>query len=116
MKKSIQTQIENIFKKHFKEFCLLSYSYVFCKDTAQDIVQDVFVQILSSDDAFKIVNLKGYIWKSVKYSSLKHLKNSVKFVDINEDFYLSSIPERRNYKYKFGTQTYGVNRQITETL
>ncbi|HUH46525.1 MAG TPA: sigma-70 family RNA polymerase sigma factor, partial [Arenibacter sp.] len=72
-------------KEHYREFCLLSYSYLSCMDRAQDIVQDVFLAILNRKDASEILNLKGYIWNSVKNASLKSLERIKKMEPILKD-------------------------------
>lgn len=84
MKGNYQNTIELVFKEHYREFCLLSYSYVGCMDQAQDIVQDVFLKILMKDKVFIIENLKAYIWKSVKNSSLKHIARTKKLIPLEE--------------------------------
>jgi len=93
MKENLQKNIGIVFKKHFREFCLLSYSYVSCPDLAQDIVQNIFVKILTNEEAAEISNLKGYIWKSVKYSSLKQIKRSRKLTPIHENTPVFTLPE-----------------------
>ncbi|WP_339706671.1 sigma-70 family RNA polymerase sigma factor [uncultured Kriegella sp.] len=84
MTKNLQQNIELVFKKHYREFCLLSYSYVSSIAFAEDIVQDVFVKIMANEDSHQITNLKGYIWKSVKYSSLQQVRLSRKFIPIDD--------------------------------
>ena len=79
-----QKNIERIFKDHYQEFCLLSCSYVSCMDQAQDIVQEVFVRLLIKDEVSPILNLKGYIWKSVKNNSLKQLGKSRRLDSIDK--------------------------------
>ncbi len=93
MKENLQKNIEIVFKKYFREFCLLSYSYVSCPDLAQDIVQDIFVKILMNEEAAEITNLKGYIWKSVKYASLKQITRSKKLIPIHENTPVFTLPE-----------------------
>lgn len=84
MKGNYQNKIELVFKEHYREFCLLSYSYVGCMDQAQDIVQDVFLKILMKGKVFNIVNLKAYVWKSIKNSSLKHMARTKKLLPLEE--------------------------------
>ncbi|PXX23720.1 RNA polymerase sigma factor [Arenibacter sp. ARW7G5Y1] len=84
-RKSRQSEIERIFKEHYREFCLLSYCYVSCMDQAQDIVQDVFLAILTRKDTSEMLNFKGYIWISVKNASIKSLERSIKMKPILKD-------------------------------
>lgn len=80
-----QTEIEIVFRENYREFCLLSYSYITCMDQAQDIVQEVFLKILTRKDASEILNLKAYIWNSIKNTSLKNLEHSKKMEPIRSD-------------------------------
>ena len=93
MEENLQKNIEIVFRKHYREFCLLSYSYVSCADLAQDIVQDIFVKILVDKKVSEISNLNGYIWQSVKYASIKNVKRSKKFTPIHENTLVFTLPE-----------------------
>lgn len=82
---NLQSDIELVFKEYYREFCLLSYSYVGCMDQAQDIVQDVFVKLLVKDKSSHILNVRPYVWKSVKNSSLKHIARVKKIETIESN-------------------------------
>lgn len=90
--KAFHNRLESVYKKHYREFCLLSISYVSSPSLAKDIVQDVFVEILMNDEkSANISNLKGYIWKSVKYASLRKIKDTKKLVPINGNTLVQEI-------------------------
>src|SRR5680860_803612 len=93
MEENLQKNITIVFKKHYREFCLLAYSYVSCSDLAQEIVQDIFVRILMNGEATEISNLKGYIWKSVKYESLKHVRCSKRLVPLKKNIPVLTLDE-----------------------
>src|SRR5690606_9585883 len=97
MKGNYQNKIELLFQEHYREFCLLSYSYLGSMDQAEDIVQDVFVKLLMKGEISNILNLKAYIWKSVKNSSLKHVVRSKKLESIEQNgLILSEEDETRD--------------------
>lgn len=73
-----------MFSKHYDEWCLLSYSYLENTKKAEDVVQDVCVNILLRKKTTKIENLQAYIATSVKNKSLKELKRVRKFEPIND--------------------------------
>lgn len=79
-----QLKIEHLFKKHYRVYCLLSYSYVSQWDVAEDIVQDVFVKILTKPKTTRILNLNAYIYKAIKNSSLKHIGRNMKLESIDQ--------------------------------
>jgi len=60
-------------------------------DQAQDIVQEVFLKILTRKDTSEILNLKAYVWNSIKNTSLKSLERSKKTEPIINDS-LISVP------------------------
>ena len=84
MKNNVYTTLEEIFSKHYDEWCLLSYSYLENTKKAEDVVQDVCVNILLRKKAAKIENLQAYIATSVKNKSLKELKRVRKFETISD--------------------------------
>lgn len=51
---SQRSEIEKMFLKHYKDWCLLSYRYMENMPEAEDIVQDVFVNIQNN----MIINYK----------------------------------------------------------
>lgn len=96
MQERVRKDIEIVFKAHYREFCLLSYSYVSCPSAAQDIVQDIFVGLLTKNKEVEISNLKGYIYKAVKYASLKQVKHSRKRAPLNENTLVLAFPEEES--------------------
>ncbi|RXG15958.1 RNA polymerase sigma-70 factor (ECF subfamily) [Leeuwenhoekiella aestuarii] len=72
------TFIKSIFQEEYKALCIYAYGYLLDKDDAQDIVQDVFVRLLDSDNLDHINNLKAYIKTSIYHSCLKELRNKSK--------------------------------------
>ncbi|MCK0136062.1 sigma-70 family RNA polymerase sigma factor [Arenibacter sp. S6351L] len=91
--KTIHHRIEIVYKKHYREFCLLSNSYVSSSDLARDIVQDVFIEILMNPKSTEISNLKGYIWNSVKYASIKQIKETKRLTPIYENILVEDLFE-----------------------
>lgn len=64
---------------------MLSYTYVLCTHKARDIVHEVFFEIMLKQRVSDISNLKGYLWVSVKNSSLKQARKVKKIVPLNEE-------------------------------
>ena len=54
---AIKDQIEGLFLKHYKEWCLLSYSYLGDISASEDVVQDACIKILNRK---KENEIKGY--------------------------------------------------------
>jgi RNA polymerase sigma-70 factor (ECF subfamily) len=76
--------VKRLFDEHFHQLVLSAFRYLNDYDQAKDIVQDVFVRVWQNIDHIRHVSdLKGYLYKAVRNSSmnfLKHLKVREKFV------------------------------------
>lgn len=76
-------RVEKLFKRHYQELCLIAYSFVSDLDEAEDIVQDVFISLLRRQD-HNILNMEGYVKKSVRNASLNKIRQSKKLEPISE--------------------------------
>ena len=75
--------IKRLFDELFHQLVLSAFRYVNDYDQAEEIVQDVFVKVWQNFDQLRQVkDLKGYLFKAVRNSSinfLKHIKVRQKF-------------------------------------
>ena len=80
------TEIRDLFLIHYHEWRLLSYTYLENMDEAEDVVHDTIEKMLCKlDDTNKILNLKSYIYTSIKNNSIKRLnkyQKVPKFMDL----------------------------------
>lgn len=68
--------IKTLFEEHFNRLVLFSFRYVNDYDEATEIVQDVFVKVWQHFDKVRAVkDLKKYLFKAVRNSSLNYLKH-----------------------------------------
>ncbi len=72
----LQKQAEALFLQHYQEWCLLAFSYVKNKAEAEDVVQDVFLSVLSQDSQKTIVHLKRYLTVCVRNAALKKIRGT----------------------------------------
>ena len=93
MKPQEQTKIEQLFKKNYRVYCLLSYSYVSQWDIAEDIVQDVFVKVLTKKDSTVFLNIEAYIRKAIKNNSIKCISRTKKIESLDENCWSIPISE-----------------------
>jgi RNA polymerase sigma-70 factor (ECF subfamily) len=93
MKPQEQTKIEQLFKKNYRVYCLLSYSYVSQWDIAEDIVQDVFVKLLTKKDITILLNINAYVWKAIKNNSIKYISRTKKIESLDETCLSIPLPE-----------------------
>lgn len=91
---------EKAFRKLFEMFWepmfINAKSIVLDADAAKDIVQNIWTNIWQNRETRKIENFEGYLYKAVKYSCYKYLRDS-KFdathIEIIESLQLNSRPE-----------------------
>ena len=78
-------QYKQMFKKYYKQLVYFSYRYVKDVQVAEDIVQDVFVNIWNKCDKLDFtLNFKSYLYSAVRNHSLMHINktNKVELVDL----------------------------------
>ncbi|MDO5979782.1 RNA polymerase sigma factor [Flavivirga spongiicola] len=70
--------IEEIFRKNYKELCILSYYYLKDINEAKDVVQDVFVKIIEQNKLKELKNSESYFKTAVRNTSLKRIQKRKK--------------------------------------
>ncbi len=81
---------EQLFKFYYKSLVLFSYRYVNDVQIAEDVVQDVFVDIWLNIERLDFSgNIKSYLYIAVKHISLKKVINSKKTEKIDVELELS---------------------------
>ena len=70
-------EFENVFKTHFKNLHAYAYTIVRDEDEAEEIVQNVFFKLWEKREQVHIEqSLTAYLYRSVYYESLNHLKHN----------------------------------------
>lgn len=94
--------IKHLFDEYFHHLVLSVMRYVNDYDRAEDIVQDVFVKVWQNfDELREIEDLKAYLFKAVKNSSLnylRHIKVKQKFIVSSEDLYSTFEKSAEDFK------------------
>ena len=96
MKNGVNSHLEALFLKHYKEWCLLAFSYLENLTDAEEVVQDVCVRVLFKEKDVTISNLKGYIFKAIKNNCLKRLRQRKRFQKLTE-FNTAAIPSMEEH-------------------
>jgi RNA polymerase sigma-70 factor (ECF subfamily) len=109
--------IKHLFDEYFHHLVLSVMRYVNDYDKAEDIVQDVFVKVWQNFDELKqIEDLKAYLFKAVKNSSLnylRHIKVKQKFIVCSEDFHSSFEKSAEDFKIEEETNN-RINRAVSK--
>jgi RNA polymerase sigma-70 factor, ECF subfamily len=99
--------IKHLFDEHFHHLVLSAIGYVNNYSIAEDIVQDVFVKVWQNIDELKqIEDLKAYLFKAVKNSSLNYLRQlNIKQKSIVSIADLPSSCDKPDDEYKIDEET-----------
>jgi RNA polymerase sigma-70 factor (ECF subfamily) len=77
-------QYKQMFKRYYKPLVYFSYRYVKDVQIAEDIIQDVFVNIWNKRETLDFsLNFKSYLFSSVKNHSLMHINKTSKYEHVN---------------------------------
>jgi RNA polymerase sigma-70 factor (ECF subfamily) len=79
---------EALFNKYYAGLCYYAYKFVQNKEVAKDLVQDVFVMSWDKRNDFTTeLNIKNYLYISLRNSCLNYLRHSVvekKFIELSD--------------------------------
>jgi RNA polymerase sigma-70 factor (ECF subfamily) len=86
---------ETIFKAYYQSLCLFSMRYLRRTDLAEEIVQDIFVNIWDKRSGLHMeTSLKSYLYRAVHNNSLKYLqhekvvdRHAQRIIERKEQFY-----------------------------
>ena len=89
--------IEVIFKKKYKELCILSYYYLKDINEAKDVVQNVFVKIIEQKKLRELKNSENYLKAAVRNASLKKIEKRKQLDTLNNHhlFYTQTSTEEQ---------------------
>ncbi len=81
IQKGNQKIFKAFFDKHYKDLVVYANSFLFDKDSSEDIVQDIFIYIWENASDLRIgVSFEGYIYTMTRNRCLNYLK-SIKITD-----------------------------------
>ena len=68
--------VRELFEQHYTPLVLFAKGYIPDLDTDKDVVQEVFLSLIESQETFNDVdNLKAYLYGTVKHKCLKYLRH-----------------------------------------
>ena len=75
IKQSDKPAFNELFRHYYKSLCRFAFVIVRCQQSAEEIVQDVFVKLWEKRERIHIsANISSYLFVAVKNSSLNHVK------------------------------------------
>lgn len=88
----MKSTIEKIFHRYYSPLCNYAAKIISDDNTAEDIVQALFIQLYEKNRLNLIDNIEGYLLKSVRFKCIDYIrnKNRQKTEELNE-LYTESI-------------------------
>lgn len=105
MKKVDSLILEEMFLKHYQEWCLLSFSYIQDLDDSKDVVQSIFIKLLQKEFDEPVRDVKKYISTSIRNESLKKINKKQRTFSLKN--YSNEVPSYENEL---------IRSEISETL
>ena len=107
IKKSSQNAFNSLFNKYWDQSYQRAYKLLLDEDLAKDAVQEVFFDIWNRRNSLEITNISGFLYKAIRYQSLKHLQkrnlldvhekhfqNLLKVNDVEEQIMFNQLQEK----------------------
>lgn len=84
---------EETFKMHYKMLCNAANKILNDKDTAEDVVQDVFLKFWSKRENINIIHsVKSYLYRATINTSLNYLESNKKIIRLKDTEHSSEFP------------------------
>lgn len=72
---TLENEFEKVFQYYYRPLFLFAYGYVMDEEEAENIVQSVFTVMWEKRKSLPLnLNLKSYLYSSVKYACLRYFK------------------------------------------
>lgn len=79
----LTSDLEGFFKVNYRALCFAANNILNDHEAAEDVVQDVFVNILSKEESIEInSSLKGYIFRATINTALNYIKKTKSTVSL----------------------------------
>src|SRR2546429_7341760 len=67
---------EGVFRTYYRRLCGVVYAYVGSAETAEEIVQELFLKIWRQRESLEITDsFQGYLFRAARNEALNHLKH-----------------------------------------
>ena len=84
IKEDDRIAFENIYNKYWSKLYLSAYNILRDRQIAEDIIQDIFVQLWLKRSSNNIQNLSSYLYTSVRFQVFKKIRDGKVKVDLME--------------------------------
>jgi RNA polymerase sigma-70 factor (ECF subfamily) len=85
----VKTEIQNLFNQFYSPLCNYATKIISDSTIAEDIVQDLFVQLWENEKLEKIKNTERFLLRATKYKCIDYLRTK----RINSEIPIENLPE-----------------------
>lgn len=84
------TTFKKIFQAYYSPLCNYALSFVHDSSTAEEIVQNLFIELWEKNALVKVRNIEHYLLRSVKFKCIDYLRTK----NINKEIPVQDFPEQ----------------------
>jgi RNA polymerase sigma-70 factor (ECF subfamily) len=85
----VKTEIQNLFNQYYSPLCNYATKIISDSTIAEDIVQDLFIQLWENEKLDNIENTERFLLRATKYKCIDYLRTK----RINIEISLENLPE-----------------------
>jgi RNA polymerase sigma-70 factor (ECF subfamily) len=85
----VKTEIQNLFNQYYSPLCNYATKIISDSTIAEDIVQDLFIQLWENEKLENIENTERFLLRATKYKCIDYLRTK----RINIEISLENLPE-----------------------
>jgi len=85
----VKTEIKNLFNQYYSPLCNYATKIISDSTIAEDIVQDLFVQLWENEKLEKIENTERFLLRATKYKCIDYLRTK----RINSEIPIENLPK-----------------------
>jgi len=75
---------EHLFRKYYRRLCAIANQYCHDRDTAEEVVQDLFCKVWEKKDEILITtSVRSYLFKAVYFNTINRVKQQKKDVELD---------------------------------
>jgi RNA polymerase sigma-70 factor (family 1) len=77
LKDSDSLAFKEIYRRYWKQLYLIAFEKLRSKDVAKELTQDIFLSLWEKRNDSNILNLKHYLFKSIKYKIINYIRTQI---------------------------------------
>ncbi|GLR18348.1 RNA polymerase sigma-70 factor [Portibacter lacus] len=111
---SSKEEYKEVFEEYYNPLCNFAFKFVNSADAAEDIVQEVFVQMWQKRNQINIKSgIKSYLFQSTRNKAIETIRRSkLKNDYVNEELYKSE----KSYEIEVEADNYLLKEQLNKSI